>query len=430
MTKTEKNWYKHRTYLHFDQPLTKIQAEKLVKNKDNVTQHSFFPLISYFIETDKIYKDDDGVIKKKTKKRPISYASHKDSHIYAYYSRILLEKYEDFLEEKGISDCVLAFRSLKKSNIEFAKEAFDEIRNKQNCIVLALDISKFFENLDHKIIKKHWKTIIKEKHLPDNHYAVFKAITKYSEVNREELYKLFGISIHNPKYPKRRRVCTAKEFRKQVCGNGLIKKHSHNKGIPQGTPISATLSNIYMIDFDIGINKFVSEKGGRYFRYCDDMLIVIDKKFESDLENFINVNIELLEGIEINSEKTEKRIFNVNSNGILFSDKPLQYLGFIFDGQRILIRSSSLARFSKKMKKAVNLAKRTMEKRNHIREDKGLTLEGLYRKSLYRRYSYLGNRNFLSYGYRASRIMESEDIRKQLKPLWNRLQNEINKNED
>lgn len=421
----QKTWYKYRSYIHFDMPLRYPEAKKLVENLNTVSKHSFFPLISYDIKTHKIYKDEKGSIRKKEKSRPISYASHKDSHIYAYYAKILSENYEQYLEEKGISNCVLAFRALNKSNIEFARQAFDEIRIKKDCIALALDISKFFQNLDHKIIKKHWKDILKVKELPNDHYAVFKAITRYSEVKKDVLYDIFNISVHNPKYPNRKRVCTAKEFREFVSNQGLITKHFDKKGITQGTPISAMLSNIYMLDFDIAINNFVSEKNGSYFRYCDDMLIIIDKEFETDLENFININIELLEGVEINPDKTEKRIFTLNHKGIIQADKPLQYLGFIFDGQRILIRSSSLARFSKKMKRAVKLAKDTMLKRNGIRSDKGLPIESLYRKKLYKKYSYLGNRNFLSYGYRASKIMESEDIRKQLKPLWGRLQKEI-----
>ena len=35
--------------------------------------------------------------------------------------------------------------------------------------------------------------------------------------------------------------------------------------------------------------------------------------------------------------------------------------------------------------------------------------------------------NFLKYGYRAARVMGSKSIKKQLKPLWSRLHNEIEK---
>jgi len=45
-------------------------------------------------------------------------------------------------------------------------------------------------------------------------------------------------------------------------------------GIPQGSPMSAVLSNIYMIDFDKRLNQLAIQKGFLYKRYCDDILIV------------------------------------------------------------------------------------------------------------------------------------------------------------
>ncbi|MFN1930737.1 hypothetical protein ACK2GG_14985, partial [Escherichia coli] len=108
-------------------------------------------------------------------------------------------------------------------------------------------------------------------------------------------------------------------------------------------------------------------------------------------------------------------------------DKPLQYLGFIFDGENIFLRSSSLSRYSDRMKRGVKLAKATMKRKNKIRKHKGLSDKELFKEQIYARYTHVGKRNFLTYGYRASRIMKSTSIRKQLKPLWDRLQKEIQK---
>ena len=77
------------------------------------------------------------------------------------------------------------------------------------------------------------------------------------------------------------------------------------------------------------------------------------------------------------------------------------------------------------MRKAVDLAKQTKKKHDFIRERKGLRPTFLHRKKLYTKYSYLGNRNFISYAHRAARIMEEPAIKKQVKPLWNRLIAEI-----
>ena len=60
----------------------------------------------------------------------------------------------------------------------------------------------------------------------------------------------------------------------------------------------------------------------------------------------------------------------------------------------------------------------------------------LKKKTLYRRYSYLGKklgknkeekRNFLSYAYDAARIMNEPGIKNQVKDHWRRLQKEIAK---
>ncbi|TOP03304.1 hypothetical protein CGH26_24285, partial [Vibrio parahaemolyticus] len=101
---------------------------------------------------------------------------------------------------------------------------------------------------------------------------------------------------------------------------------------------------------------------------------------------------------------------------------------FLFDGHSIFLRSTALARYSEKMKGGVKLAKKTMEKENRIRKSKGEPEQDqLYKRKLHRLYSYRGRRNFLSYGYRAAKIMNSKNIKRQLKPLWQRLQDEISK---
>jgi retron-type reverse transcriptase len=50
-------------------------------------------------------------------------------------------------------------------------------------------------------------------------------------------------------------------------------------GIPQGSPISALLSNIYMFSFDKHMKNYVDSIGGKYFRYCDDMLLIVPSEY-------------------------------------------------------------------------------------------------------------------------------------------------------
>lgn len=425
MFKDTNDWYKQRHYLHFDRPINLKNACSIVKNPDVVASHSFYPLINYVVESKKIRKDKltDKIIVKK-KQRPIAYASHVDSHIYSFYAKYLSEKYEQKLTTLGLNDCILAFRSLGKSNIHFALDAFNKIKDVGPCSAVALDLSKFFDTLDHQILKEKWADLINNSKLPPDHFNIFKSVTNFSQVEKEALYKRLCISLNNPKNG-RHRICEPLEFRNTVRKEKLIVTNNNSFGIPQGSPLSALLSNIYMIDFDKEMKTYVDIHGGFYYRYCDDMLFIVPTPLRDKVAGFARQEIEKLK-VNINPDKTELRTFN-SFNNKLIADHPLQYLGFIFDGNDIYLRSSSLARYSEKMKRGVRIAKLTMHRFNKVRQNKGVPEKSLFMRKLYSRYTHLGRRNFLTYGYKAAHIMESQTIKNQLKPLWSRFKEEIKK---
>ncbi len=123
-------WFKRRRYLHFDLPISENAATAIACNSEVVARHAFYPFIRFTVKSHKVKWDK--VHKRLVvtpKDRPVSYASHVDSHIYAYYASLLSERYEEYLREVEYQPSVLAFRKLGKSNIEFAKEAFDAIKS-------------------------------------------------------------------------------------------------------------------------------------------------------------------------------------------------------------------------------------------------------------------------------------------------------------
>lgn len=412
-------------YPHFDRPISLRSAQLIVKDPHQVARHSFYPFVEFTVQTFKLKQDAvTSKVKRVGKKRPIAYASHVDSHIYSYYCLQLSKLYESAVSQHGLGKAVLAFRTLGKSNVDFAANAFEVIKNKGDCYVLAFDISGFFENLDHVILKRMWARILSSSLLPDDHYAIFKSLTKYSKVELDALYKLLGYSLNN-KLSVPGRLCSAEQFRSIVrSGSKLVSVNKKAKGIPQGSPLSALLSNIYMLEFDIVLNSFVGERGGAYFRYCDDILVILPPEAGQAEEDLIMSEITKLK-LEIQPAKTDRVRFSRSASGDILGTKPLQYLGFLFDGKKIFLRSASLARYLQKMRRGVRVAKATMNKRNLARETRGEASTLLFRKSLYNRYSHLGRRNFLTYGYSAARKMKSEAIRKQLRGLWGRLQDEI-----
>lgn len=425
----EHAWIRRKRYLHFDYPISNTsealqKIEHYITSPEKIAQHSFYPFIDYKISSRKVVRNAQGKLIPKSKDRPIAFASHLDSQIYRYYSGLLERLYEGEIEKRGLGESVLAFRALGMSNIDFAKQAFDRIREFGNCGVVAVDVTGFFDNLDHEIIKRSWCELLSEPRLPNDHYNVFKSITKFSLVSKDDVYRQLNIPKNNPR-AGRKRICTAKEFREQVRKNGLISGNpKETKGIPQGSAISALLSNIYMLDFDETLAEVISEINGAYYRYCDDMLFIVPAEFTSGIEQKVVVEIAKLK-LDINTDKTEIRRFRITRSGGIISDKPLQYLGFTFDGQQILIRSAALARYSERMKRGVRLAKATKRKNDKMarRSDE---VKPLFKRKLYEKYSHQGRKNFIRYGLRAANKMGSKSIRRQLKPLWARLHKEIN----
>ncbi|MGM9425986.1 antiviral reverse transcriptase Drt2 [Hydrogenophaga sp. MI9] len=420
------SWYRLRRYLHFDEPLSLQKAQQLVTDPKAVSRHAFWPLIRFRIETAKVRQDKTtGKIETKEKLREISYAAHSDSQIFSYYCQSLSAIYEEKVAERQLVDSVLAFRSLGKNNIHFAKRAFDDIKARGDCTAVAFDITKFFDTISHRLLKQRWKELLGVAELSPDHYAVFKAVTKFSVVDRDKGFAALDVSVHNPRSGGRRRLCTPSEYRERIRDANLIETNSSGIGIPQGTAISALLSNIYMLEFDSAALSFVTSYGGTYMRYCDDMLFLMPLGMRDSTEAFLLNELKKLE-VSINVDKTDACDF-INKDGLQVSDRPLQYLGFMFDGQRIVIRSAAFAKFSNRMKRGVSLAKQTMRRKNTLRNRLGVPERKLYLKKLLTRYSHVGKRNFLRYGYSAADLMDSSAIRKQLRPLWPRLHDEINK---
>ncbi len=418
-------WFRPRGYLHFDVPIAKKRAVSIATDPAQVAAHAFYPLLSYTISAVKARRDASRrTITKVRKDRPIRYAAHVDAHIFSYYAHVIGAKYEQELQARGLGDCVLAFRKLEASNIDFAAHAFEVVRGLGDCTVLAFDVTGFFDNIDHALLKRIWARTLGGTTLPADHYALYRALTRYSHVDRDKVYAALGVSAHNPKNG-RRRICSPEEFRGLVRDGGLIEINQDKFVIPQGTPISALLSNVYLLDFDTAMQTEVKSRGGTYLRYCDDILIAVPAGKDAGLEAHVIDQLKALE-LDANPKKTEKSNF-VFSGKVPSCDRPLQYLGFLFDGQRVLIRSAALAKFSGRMNQGVRLAKATAKSRNADRAAFGLPAKAMYKRKLYERYSHLGHRNFIRYGFRAAKTLKSEAIRRQLRPLWGRLKAAIEK---
>ena len=185
------------------------------------------------------------------------------------------------LKSYKIDGCVIAYRKIPaspvlgrgKCNIDFAKDAFDRIIELGACCAVALDISSYFESIDHAHLRRVWCRVLGVSALPADHATVFKNITKYAVVDKEKLYerlgyfgecerggrRIRGLLIPYKKIPKQ--LCSPEVFRERVAGGApefpsLIEKNQENFGIPQGAPISDVLANMYLIDFDVLMSEY------------------------------------------------------------------------------------------------------------------------------------------------------------------------------
>lgn len=380
-----KDWYRRRTYSHFDRPLSREQAQKLVESPEAVARHAFWPVIINPQKTVSIKKDPaKGGRVYHTKSRPIAFAAHSDSHIYAHYAQKINEELEAAYENLDGAPHVLAYRQFEpaKNNIHFAFDAFEEVRDRKECDVIAIDVEGFFDGLDHQVLKAAWSQLLGEKNLPEDHYAVYKACTHDSGISVPALRDLFGGAIRRRAGREGQAICTPKEFRSVVKPH-LRSRHElvwkvkrktppvNRTGIPQGLPISAVLANLYMFEPDNEILQSIRELGGSYRRYSDDILLILPKgkgkKGESIIEDALkkvslNIQPKKTKRNRFVQHKGELKSFELDEHYKLGVQTPASYLGFSFDGKNIRVRNSTISRFMIKAKRAIERASIAAEK--------------------------------------------------------------------
>lgn len=393
---TEHPWFSARGYQHLDRPIGRRKAEAIATTPSRVSRHSFLPLIGFEKQTRR-YSARKG---KSIKVRPIMYASHGDSAIYAYYAHVLEQHYERHLTTAGLTTNVIAYRKLGRSNYDFAKEAFDDVRSRPNATALCFDIESFFPTLDHALLKKSVEKVLGVQLLSDDWFAVFKHVTRFSWLKREDVVRVRGANLTSARDGSALSVQQIHDLRT----TGHMHRNPDRHGIPQGLPISSLLANVYMLEFDQRIASACKEHGATYRRYSDDILIVCNPEDAGHFRALVEKELNAAR-LTSNTGKFEETLFTSPGDRHT-ANRSMQYLGFVFDGEDIRIRSSSLSRFYRRMAKAVRgLALKASESIRAGRTRK------LHRRRLYDAFSPLGKRNFLTkYAVKAAAHMGSNAI--------------------
>ncbi len=452
-------WLQFKKYPHIGKPLTKKKDEGWVKayvtNPEKIAKHKFVPLLHRTISKRK-FRPDAGAPKNTSgkrqrlagepKKRDIFYSSHLDSIIYGYYSHKLTIAYEEFLKNKPYGSVAVAYRRIpklngqsgNKCNIEFAFEAFDFIeKNKtRELSIIVADVTSFFDNLDHRMLHSQWKRVLDVNTLPDDHYAVYKNLVAKKYVNENELYNRFQSKLIVERFKphdtsqtelKRKSVskiynmrnervvafCETDEFFDEATDLIRVDKPYKNalresldkeeiKGIPQGTPISATLANIYMLDFDDRVYAAASDskRNAYYQRYSDDLIIVCDRKDEDFFYQLIQDEIEVKAHLNIQPRKTNVYRYGLNQNseyiggivesGKVSQNKQLDYLGFTYDGKKVRVKTAGFSKFYRTMK-------RSFRRGAHFAKEAHIPSDSLFEARLYKRFTHVGSKRRLKW---------------------------------
>lgn len=113
-----------------------------------------------------------------------------------------------------------------------------------------------------------------------------------------------------------------------------IEKTQRLRGIPEGLPISNALANIYMSGID---KKYQNMDGISYYRYVDDILILVNEEKFFEIKKEIAKDIDEL-GLELNEKKDEGKIFD-----------SFEYLGYTLSHDKVSVRKSSILKLEQSM---------------------------------------------------------------------------------
>ena len=393
-----------KPYAHFGLrvSLSMPSIRKYVMDRTKIVTHSFYPFIHF-------EKKNSRYGKKGPKKpRELYYCSHLDRCVYQRYAFLLNYQYNIWACENNIDDVAIAYRdNLGKNNIDFAKDAFDAIRSFPQCFILVGDFTNFFDNLEHQYLKKMMCEVLGVERLPQDYFSVFKNITRFSSWDWKDIVKAAGENIAErgvrKKINSKETVLTKEQFQKNKKD---IKKNISGVGVPQGSPISAVLSNIYMIKFDKDIKRYVTSKGGIYMRYSDDFIIVLPYERDAEIADFTSYIFSYVESMKglIDLQKEKTSCYTYKDEVIYEGDQPssINYLGFLFDGKNIRIRPRAITKYYYRMRRKAHTIGRS-----NWTSSKGRRISA---KELYSIYSRNDEKQtFIDYARKAKGILKLND---------------------
>lgn len=238
------------------------------------------------------------------KKRHIHKAEVRDRILHHAIHRIFAPVYDKMFIYDSYSSRV--GKGMHKAMDRFREFGWKISQNNTKTVwVLKCDIRKFFDSVDHEILKK-----ILAKKITDT-----------------ETLELLNIIINS--------------FNSQI--TNLTLSRYFGKGIPLGNLTSQLFSNIYMDRFDQYVKRELRVK--YYIRYADDFVILSHSK--NELEKVLqNIKIWLLENLKLEIHKDKVFISKLH-NGV-------DFLGFVHFPYHRVLRTKTKKRMFRKLNNSKN----------------------------------------------------------------------------
>lgn len=236
--------------------------------------------------------------------RPICMFKTLEERIYAsLYNRVFTYLFDSHFYENSI-----AFRAFKKDDplmlhLKAVKKIKDFRKNHNGIIWVAeCDMKKFYDTLDHDIIKKRfnqllcWKT--QEGIINSYERRILRNVI-YSYVNCFSFYRDVYIYNTKPEHPIWQSILNAKDYKKEIkwIYNDIEKRRSindwpyrtrhHDKyelGVPQGCALSGVIANVIMHFTDMKLRRYWNgDDNFLYLRFCDDMIMMGEDKSKVEM---------------------------------------------------------------------------------------------------------------------------------------------------
>lgn len=227
-------------------------------------------------------------------KKVVSYGNR----LYCHYINDIA--YFNYSASNTYSKYFVDYQKFLKRPQHFAEKNIGKISPDEQLFILELDIEKFFDNVDRKLLSAK---IIELKGDKEGSSKLDNILEKFKEWDWDDISK--------------------KQFEDYFCNETIP------YGIPQGLVAAGFLSNIYLLEFDEEIirnlNKNIGDSDIKlidYCRYVDDIRIVVNAKKKEDkfevleiIQKEINNYLTCL-NLKINDKKSKIDSFIVSKGNI------------------------------------------------------------------------------------------------------------------